>query len=316
MQLALPLEIDDLRKRPFIEAPAIQSPYVCKSPPPKETDGLPIGTQAQFVEAAESAASLGAPINTLLTIRWRSLFSDNDVNPLRAMGPAERIRNLVDLLRKWLRRNGAPPFYIWVRENADDAGEHFHMAFHLPKKKETLLKNYVVRLTGERPGRGRSSQATEGEFAWGEVRSWHLARDTQPDRNGVYLAAYLGKGEPSQRIIRGKLVDNDAKPFRGKNFGGSFANGKYDIVQGRIEGTATRKDRYFIANELKRAAAQQSKIVPTVERDVIATSCAETSEDSVELSVRSSSQDKLCNMQNQCVVNTEGARRHRDQGLS
>jgi hypothetical protein len=254
MQLSLPFETAEIRKEPHDDAPATHLPYVRKSPSRRMTEGLPIGTQERFIDAAMVAAGLGCPLNTFLTIRWRSMFSDNDVNALRVLPSAERIRHLVELLRKWIFRKGAPPVYIWARENADSTDEHWHMAFHLTKKRRRGLIDYVVNLTGEPVSRRKSAQATEGEFARGVCGSWQLAGDMRPEREGVYLAAYLGKGEPSQRMFRGKLVDNDAKPYRGRSFGGTFDDGRYDIAQGRIEGTASRDDRFFIANALKKMA--------------------------------------------------------------
>ena len=259
MQLNLPFETADLWKEPHNDAPAIHLPYVRKSPPRRITEGLPIGTQARFIEAALVAADLDCPLNTLLTIRWRSLFSDNSVNDLRVFPSAERIRHLVELLRKWFVRNGAPPFYIWARENADSADEHWHMAFHLAKKRRRKFTDYIVNLTGEPAARGKSPAANEGEFSRGNCGSWQLAGDTKPERGGVFLAAYLGKGEPSQRLFRGKLIDNDKKPFRGRSYGGSFNDGKYDIAQGQIEGTASRHDRFFIATDLKKIARSASQ---------------------------------------------------------
>lgn len=251
MQLSFPFETVDLRKRPYRDDPTMQMPYVGKSPNRRRTVGLPIGTQSSFIAAAGTAERLNTPLNTLLTIRWRSLFCDNDVNPLRPLPTPERIKHIVEHLRKWLDRHSAASFYIWVRENADRAGEHWHIAFHLRKKMQTQLKRFVASLTGETPGPRIPSEATEGEFARGELGSWHLACDTHPDRGGIFLAAYLGKGEPSQRLFRGKLVDNERKPFRGMRYGGSFENGVYDIDQGGIEGTASRNDRFFITNKLK-----------------------------------------------------------------
>jgi hypothetical protein len=260
MQFSLPFETTDLRKRPHIEALRTHLPYVRKSPTRMVTADLPIGTQAAFIAAAFAAAGHHKPLNVLLTVRWYSLFSDNDVNTLRPYPAPERIDRLVEHLRKWLVRNDAPPFYIWVRENADSVGEHWHIAFHFPKRRQQVLAQYVEKLTGEAIQRRRNQiEQTVGEFARGELGSWHLARDTRPERRGYYLAAYLGKGEPSQRPFRGKLVDNDKKPVRGVSFGGTYPDGDFDISQGKIEGTARRRDRFFIANELKRVAGMPSK---------------------------------------------------------
>jgi hypothetical protein len=268
MQLSLPFETADLRKEPHDYAPAILLPYVRKSPPRRKTEGLPIGTQARFIEAAMVAANLGYPLNTLLTIRWRDLFSDNDVNELRILPTAERIRHLVELLRKWLVRNGAPPFYIWARENARSTPEHWHIAFHLGKKHRRALAFYVANLTGEPVARRKLVDANEGEFARSDIGSWQLACDTRPERGGAFLAAYLGKGEPSQRLFRGKLIDNSAKPYRGQSFGGTFKDGKYDIDQGRIEGTTCRDDRFFIANGLKKMAGASRQKTPSTRAKV------------------------------------------------
>lgn len=264
MQLSLPFETPDLRKEPHSDVPATPLPYVGKSLPKRMTEGLPIGTQARFIEAAKIAADQKKPLNTLLTIRWRSLFSSDEPNWLRPYSTAERIRHIVELLRKWIIRNGAPPFYIWARENADTAGEHWHIAFHLAKKHSRALVFYIANLTGEPAARHKSAVATEGEFARGEIGSWHLARDTRPERGGVFLAAYLGKGEPSQRLFRGALIDNTQKPYRGMSSGGSFKDGVYDLEQGRIEGTACRDDRFFIANILKKMAGAAHKKKRTV----------------------------------------------------
>lgn len=112
MQLELPLETPDLRKSLLANKRASHPPYVRKSPSRMVTAGLPVGTQAAFNAAADTAAALGAPLNRLVTIRWRSLFSDGDVNALRVLPTAERINYIIELLRKWLVRNSLPPFYI------------------------------------------------------------------------------------------------------------------------------------------------------------------------------------------------------------
>lgn len=254
MQPSILPQTADLRNSPYGKAPASPFPYLRKAPPPKVTNGLPIGTQARFIEAAATAAARGTALNTLLTLRWVSLFCDGDVHPLRVLPTPGRIGHLVERLRKWLGRHALPLFYIWVREHADSSGEHWHFACHVPPHLQRALARFVARLTGEaaQPRKRSLTQRTEGEFACGELGSWHLATDTRPKRQGYFLAAYLGKGEPSWRIVRGDPVPNIRKPVRGETFGGDQPDGRYDIEQGRVEGRPCRKDRFFIANDLKR----------------------------------------------------------------
>ncbi len=227
-------------------------PYVRNALPPKVTTGLPVGTQARFIDGA-AAAARGTALNTLLTLRWVGLFCDGDVHPLRVLATPARIGHLVERLRKWLRRHGLPPFHIWVREHADRSGEHWHFACHLPPRLQPAFAGFVAQLTGEpaQPRQRKLSQRSEGESR-GVLGSWHLATDTRPQRRGYFLAAYLGTGEPSERSCRGRVVAYDRKPVRGESFGGDQPDGRDNMVQGRVEGRSCRKDRFFIANDLKR----------------------------------------------------------------
>jgi len=68
-----------------------------------------------------------------------------------------------------------------------------------------------------------------------------------------YLASYLGKGEPSERMFRGKLVPNTRKLVRGLTFGGRERSGRYDAPQGQIRGATALKKGVDIARELKKA---------------------------------------------------------------
>lgn len=233
------------------------------NPPEKRTDGLPIGSQANFIEAAKCAAILGFPVNTLLTVRWSSLYHHDNANPLFAQSPVERIAYLVELLRKWIGARCRGGFqYLWVREATSELGEHWHLAFHLPHGKRKAIASYLSDLLGEPLDHTPHTKAqgrTEGEFACSVWGSWHLAKDTHPERSGFYLAAYLGKGEPSERMFRGNLIPNTRKPVRGVAFGGHERSGRYDATQGQIKGTTALKKRFDIARPLKQAMkARQS----------------------------------------------------------
>ncbi len=265
MQYTLPIETDDLRKSPIEDSPASLSAYGRPVAPSKATADLPVGTQARFIEVAAIGADMGAPINTLLTIRWDSLFSGNVYNLLRPLTTPLRIDWFVELFRKWLKWRELPAAYIWVREVKNSEGEHWHIAFHLPKRLHPEIIEFVAKQTGEAAGPHLrpSHKRSEGEFACGEIGSWHLASDTRPQRQGFYLAAYLGKAEPSEVLFRGKMVPNKKKQVRGIQFGGAEEDGKYDARQGVIIGTACRRDRFFIAKFLqKRAKAKRRRTTP------------------------------------------------------
>lgn len=246
-------ETSDLRRTSYRDVPTDQLAYVHRSRPSKSSTALPVGTQQRFLDAAQAAARTGTPLNTLLTIRWDSLFSGGAFSPLRCLPTPARIDHLVELLRKWLTYRDLPAHYIWVREAVRNEGEHWHIAFHLPAVYRDNLACRVAAWTGEaRRHRRRSSNLrTPGEFACGELSSWHLAEDIMPEHRGYVLAAYLGKGEPSERLFRGKRRGNTSKPYRGFSFGGTYPDSKYDADQGRIEGTPDRGDRFFIAKPLQ-----------------------------------------------------------------
>ena len=232
-------------------------------PPEKRTDGLPVGSQVKFIEAAKCAAILGFPVNTLLTVRWSSLYYHDNANPLFAQPTVERIAYLLELLRKWIGARCRGGFqYLWVREATSELGEHWHLAFHLPHGKRKAVTSYLSDLLGEpvdHKPRTKAQGQTEGEFACSVWGSWHLAKDTHPERSGFYLAAYLGKGEPSERMFRGKLVPNTRKRVSGQAFGGRERSGRYDAPQGQIRGTTALKKRFDIARPLKQAMkARQS----------------------------------------------------------
>ena len=253
-------EIRELRKHPIYKAHALPVEYpsiLTEQPLAKQTDALPIGTQAAFIKGAWSAKNLNLPINTLLTVRWDILFGVDSCNPLRSYSETERISRLVELLRKWLLVRCSKAVYIWVRETSKD-GEHWHIAFHLPKGKEKPLTNYVENLLSEpvAPCPRPPEKRTDGEFACSAFGSWQLASDNKPERGGYFLAVYLGKGEPSERLFRGKLIANIRKPVRGRRFGGRIRNSRYDKNQGQVKGSATMFKRFDISRNLKAAIKQ------------------------------------------------------------
>lgn len=246
--------MDDLRNLPYSNDHADPSAYSARLKT-KESSELPIGTQKRFLEAAEAANHLGSPLNTLLSIRLAELLAANDMCSLDDPPISQLIHTFVERLRKWMHRSHLPTFYIWVREISAPDGEHLHVGLHTPTRLRPSLVTFVQKQIGEpacavpRP----PAVMTEGEFACGANGSWHLAEDTRPNRGGYSLAAYLGKGEPSSRAFRGKPTVNLRKPVRGRAYGGQISSEKYDRGQGKIIGTETRLERFFISKPLQRA---------------------------------------------------------------
>lgn len=251
--------MDDLRNLSYSKAHADHSAYGVQLKT-KESDALPIGTQHRFLEAEDAAKALGFPLNTLLSIRSAALLATSEV-----LGPenppiSDLIHKFVERLRKWMQRSPVPTFYIWVRETSAPDGEHLHLGLHTPERLRSSLVTFVVKQLGEaacavrRPLKIR----TEGEFACGENGSWHLAGDTRPHLPSQFLAAYLGKGEPSSRLFRGTQTANLRKPIRGKAYGGAVSSEKYDLDQGLISGTVNRLERFYISKALRQAVRATS----------------------------------------------------------
>ena len=197
-----------------------------------------------MVAAVHHAYTIGEPINHLLTVRWSSLAELGDGSNLFLLTPAGRVLRMVDLFRRWLNNRGLKACHVWVRENAPDIGEHLHIGFHLPKKLRKHLIRYLAETLGEQktPSPRPRSLQKEGEVACSLHGSWLLQEDTHPERSGIYLAWYLGKGEPNTITFRSAVRKNRKKQKR---------DGRYSEPQGEIIGTPTREYRHGISQNLK-----------------------------------------------------------------
>lgn len=222
----------------------------------KKSRELKTGSQKIFHDAAHKSFELGWALNTLLTIRLSTL-RDIKGNPLSNLHPYDCVKLIVTKLRKWLTRSNRnlPVAYIWVRESVTSQGEHLHLALHLPENHRKPFLRFLERLLEEplatrlRP----ASKRTRGEIACSQNESWHVATevtDGKPQFSGYWLASYIGKGEPSERRFRGKLINNSLKPERGKPFGGRLKHTRYDTAQGVIEGSHARIGRFGISRSI------------------------------------------------------------------
>lgn len=167
---------------------------------PRFTTGLPKGTAQRFVEFADEAARNDLPLNTLLTLRWHALWAEGADYPYISLPPRDRIARTVELLRKFTTNRGCKFPWIWVQENPRIAhgGLHWHMAFHSKPAWRSDLAKYMEHHFGlDRLPIFLVSSPTEGEIARSEAQAWHLAVDVKPEREGQYLAFYLGKGDGS-----------------------------------------------------------------------------------------------------------------------
>jgi hypothetical protein len=210
------------------------------------TDGLPRKSQQWFVDAVMQSYDQGRPINLLITIRVLALLNCGaDGAFLNHPTTAKQIKAFIRNLTKSLDRLTGKSAYIWVRENSAASGEHLHFAIHCPEDKRRRVWIWLNGVTGEKKRfrKRPKNERTEGEIACSEYGGWHMAADTRPERKGVCLAHYLGKGEPSQYLHRGKLTDNTDKPCRGRAFGGNSTNPKHDEHQGEIEGSGRKTYR-------------------------------------------------------------------------
>jgi hypothetical protein len=257
------IENADLRREPVYNthgrACTISSSYETSSDN-KTTSGLKVGTQSRLIDSARKAYDDGYPINAYLSVRWDSLLRYDTCHPLRSLETVERIRYIVELIRKWLAYRRVQFSYFWSRELTPSAGEHWHLGLHIPEKYHKAFAKYIERLLVEPAMKNARNwpQITRGEIACSEWSSWHIGvedkkRNKKKNKKfpGFWIAAYTGKAEPSQRTFRGKLVNNELKPVRGIEFGGTQKDGRYDAEQGIISGTECREARYDIARALK-----------------------------------------------------------------
>jgi len=91
------------------------------APSAKVSTGLPVGTQAHFLEAAAAAQRLNRPLNALLTVRWTQNCYANPAPTYLRVPPEKRCAYLLKRLRGFLQSRGKTPLvYIWVFEVSAD----------------------------------------------------------------------------------------------------------------------------------------------------------------------------------------------------
>lgn len=140
------------------------------------TDGLSLSQVENVASAARFAGRIGLPLNRHVTIRLESA-GIADVDCTRAIG------RFLTLFRDWLRKQGLPTAYVWVRERGPLIGSHVHILLHLPAR---------VSLRGGRSRRWIEN-ATGKKYVPGTICTRRIAPAAY-DQNLAVLIGYLLKG--------------------------------------------------------------------------------------------------------------------------
>lgn len=139
-----------------------------------------------ILAAANFAAGNGCPLNRHTTIHFEAAGIAD---------PVAALRQYTKLARDWLRTQGAPFAYIWVREAGDAKGEHAHFLMHVPPDLATVFarreRGWRMRIGAKRSlgafrstPVGRSYRHAQSGIQYGESYDDHLAE----------IVGYLVKG--------------------------------------------------------------------------------------------------------------------------
>jgi len=182
---------------------------------------LPQRAQARLMQAAAFSQALGYPINTHLTINAAHLQRIDEGGVFGLGHLWDGFQTMLELARKWLTGRGIFWAVIWSREwsrkgHNGQAGEHWHIALHLPK----CLHSDFAKQVAEWTGAGISAASPSARLSAVAIGSeWHIGI-RHGRGSSENLAAYLGKAEPGTIKRYGRRVPNLHKPQRGL-YGGS-----------------------------------------------------------------------------------------------
>jgi len=212
------------------------------------THELPRGAQARMMQAAAFSETIGHPINTILTVNAAHLQRIGEGGVFGIGHLWDGLQNLHELIRKWVSARGIFWASIWVREWAPrgyegQAGEHWHIALHLPKCLHADFAKQVAEWTGEAVG-AVSPSARVSAVSVGNA--WHLG--VRHGRGGPEnIAAYFGKSEPATIKRYGRRIENpDKLRNTGRyRFGGSgYIEGKRFHICKTLGTTAQARASY------------------------------------------------------------------------
>ena len=152
----------------------------------RRSTALTLPQVRNIITGAQFAAATGAPLNRHTTFHFEAAGIADPVATLRAY---------TKLMRDWLRTQGAPFAYIWVREAGEHKGEHAHLLLHVPAD---LIAAFARRERGWRKRIG-------AQRALGAFRSTPVGRSYRHAESGIQygelyndalagIVSYLVKG--------------------------------------------------------------------------------------------------------------------------
>ncbi len=155
----------------------------------RTSDGLTAKQVEHIIAAAQTAWRIGFPFNCHVTIHWEKMGVTDD----RA---AAATGALLTLVRDWLRKQGLPFAYAYVRENGDGKGSHVHILAHLPPGARWGYQRSRRWLEGitERPYR---QGAIETRRVRGTIGGRVVLPDLYAENLGV-VVGYVAKGAPQE----------------------------------------------------------------------------------------------------------------------
>ena len=126
------------------------------------------------------AEKVGAPMNLAITINLDDLREAGSQTALARKAPNEALRQFRGDVRRFCRKQKVPHASVWVREVSARAGEHLHMAMHLPDDALPALLAFLTAYTG-------AVSSAEGVSCKADVlgrsqdTSWLVKRVFQPE---------------------------------------------------------------------------------------------------------------------------------------
>ena len=217
----------------------------------KSSQYLPIGAQAQLIDAALLAERMRSPINRFTTIRTEAL---------RAVGSglfadkheADAIKMLLELMRHWHKDRGIPWACIWSREVGDRIGGHLHIGTHLTDIHTDAYSAQMALWTDE--VQVSLNKHRPDEIGISEHRNWLVQCCLRQGRSGPDVGAYLGKDVQTWTLTgwRKEKFNKDKRVF------------KYDCPGGLVEGTSRTAYRHGTSRNISPASAAGRKALATI----------------------------------------------------